>query len=153
VRKTPEQHDPDWPRYPETILRFAAEPRVSIDLRRIVAEVEKNALARVGLDGSFAVMTAFDPGGTDLPPEENAERARRLEKRLREMGHGFVLVDACSPDGEHCERSVAVRMAKSDAIALAVEFQQVAIFWFDGERFWIVGAMRQAEVVSLPRKS
>src|SRR5437870_5389972 len=82
VRKTPDQHDPDWPRYPETILRFAAEPWVSIDLRGIVAEVEKNALARVGLDGSFAVITAFDPRGMNLPPDENAERRRRLEKRL-----------------------------------------------------------------------
>jgi hypothetical protein len=151
VRKTPDQHDPDWPRYPETILRFAAEPRVSIDLRRIITEVEKNALARVGLDGSFAVITAFDPGGMNLQPDENAERARGLEKRLPEIGYDFALVDACSPNGEHCERSVAVRMAKSDAIALAVEFQQVAIFWFDGERFWIVGAAGAAEPVRLPK--
>lgn len=151
MKKTPDQHDPDWPRYPETVLRFAAEPGISIDLRKIVAETDIAALARIGLDGPFAVITAFDPRGANLPPDENAERARRLEERLRQMEHDFVPVDACSPDGEHCECSVAVRMAKSDAVALAVEFQQVAIFWFDGERFWIVGAMGRAEAVRLPK--
>jgi hypothetical protein len=151
VKKTPDQHDPDWPRYPETILRFAAEPRISIDLRRIVTEVEKASLIRIGLDGPFAVITAFDPRGMNFPSEENAQRAEQLEERLRELGHFFVLVDACSPDGEHCESSVAVRMPKSGAVSLAVEFQQVAIFWFDGERFWIVGAMGQSEAVRLPR--
>jgi hypothetical protein len=153
VRKTPDQHDPDWPRYPETILRFAAEPRVSIDLREIVTEIEKAELARIGLDGPFAIITAFDPGGVNLAPEENAERARQLEKRLCEMGHGFVRVDACSPDGKHCECSAAVRIAKSDACSLAAEFRQVAIFWFDGERFWIVGAMVSADPIMLPRNS
>lgn len=151
MTKTPDQLDPDWQRYPETILSFAADPRFSIDLRKIVTDMEKAALTRIGLDGPFAVITAFDPRGMNLRPEENDERARRLESRLREMRQQFVPVDACSPDGKHCERSVAVRLAKSDAVALAVEFQQVGIFWFDGERFWIVAAMGAAEPVQLPR--
>src|SRR5258705_7310363 len=35
MKSTPEQHDPDWPRYPETVLSFSTDPAVEIDLREI----------------------------------------------------------------------------------------------------------------------
>lgn len=153
MKSTPDQHDPDWPRYPETILTFAAEPPVSIDLRAMPGERELSALARIGLAEPFAVMTAFDPRGENLTPEENDALSRQLDARLREMGHQFVRVDACSPDGEHCECSVAVRMTQSDAVRLACEFEQVALFWFDGGQFWIIGAMVPTDPMMLPRSS
>jgi hypothetical protein len=44
-------------------------------------------------------------------------------------------------------------MPQEDAIALARELEQVAIFWFDGERFWIVGALVETDPLMLPRSS
>ncbi len=44
-------------------------------------------------------------------------------------------------------------MAQEEAIALARELEQVAIFWFDGERFWIVGALVETDPLMLPRSS
>ena len=73
--------------------------------------------------------------------------------RLAKGGYRFVSVDACSPDRTHCERSVAVMMPQEKAIALARELEQVAIFWFDGKRFWIIGALMEAEPLMLPRNS
>jgi len=35
MKPTLDQHDPDWPRYPETLLSFATRPPVEIDLREI----------------------------------------------------------------------------------------------------------------------
>ena len=62
-------------------------------------------------------------------------------------------VDACSPDRSHCECSVAVVMEQDLALALGRELEQVAIFWFDGKRFWILGAIVEFDPLMLPRSS
>lgn len=150
---TPDSHDPDWPKYPETILSFSTTPPVKIDLRAIPSAGELAALNAAGLGEPFAITTAFDPRGENLPAAENERRARDLERRLVENGHRFTRVDCCSPDRSHCERSVAVVMPQQEAIDLARELEQVAIFWFDGQRFWIVGAMVETDPLMLPRSS
>lgn len=62
-------------------------------------------------------------------------------------------VDACSPDRSHCECSVAVVMEQKKALDLARELEQVAIFWFDGKRFWILGAIVESDPLMLPKNS
>jgi len=153
MRSTPDQHDPDWPRYPETILSFATEPVVEIDLREIPSERAIADLTAAGFGRPFAVLTAFDPGGRDLSPAENETRRRELDARLTAGGYKFAHVDACSPDRAHCERSVAVLMPQKTAIELARELEQVAIFWFDGKQFWILGVIVEEDPLMLPRTS
>ena len=153
MRATPDQHDPDWPRYPETVLEFATTPAVEIDLREIPSDDKIVALYSAGFDQPFAVMTAFDPRGENLPPAENEKRKQGLERRLRSSGYKFAEVDACSPDKSHCECSVAVVMPQEKALDLARELEQVAIFWFDGKRFWILGALVETDPLMLPRTS
>jgi len=146
----PDRQDADWERYPDTVLHFRSLPKLRIDLRAPLSAQDRAALARIGFAGEFAVITAFDPLGRDLPLEENAQRATKLETRLAELDHSFVRVDACSPGGSHCEASVAVGMPKSKAVRVASEFEQMAIFWYDGGRFWIVGALAISEPRVLP---
>jgi hypothetical protein len=148
---TPDQHDPDWPKYPETILSFSTQPPVEIDLREIPSAPALSRLKAAGLSQPFAIMTAFDPRGQNLSQAENEQRQRALDRKLTAMGHRFVRVDCCSPDRSHCECSVAVAMRQEEAIALAKELEQVAIFWFDGERFWILGALVDSDPMMLPR--
>lgn len=138
------------PRYPETILRFSIDPPLEIDLREIPSVSALAQLKAAGFDRPFAVLTAFDPRGRDLSADENGQRKRDLDQRLRADGYQFVQVDACSPDRSHCESSVAVVMPQDDAIALARELEQIAIFWFDGKRFWIQGAILEADPLMLP---
>lgn len=149
----PEQHDPDWPRYPETILSFSTNPPVEIDLRRIPSESALSLLKTAGFGDPFAVLTAFDPRGRNLSPAENETRKRDLDERLSASGYKFAHVDACSPDRSHCECSVAVTMPQKEALDLARELEQVAIFWFDAKRFWILGAIVEADPLILPRNS
>ena len=151
MQSTPDQHDPDWPKYPETVLTFSTTPKVEIDLRQNLPDTTLTELAEIGFDGPFAVMTAFDPRGRDLAAADNEKRRRELNQRLEKSGYRFVEVDACSPDRSHCECSVAVVMPQDRAVALAKELEQVAIFWFDGTRFWIVGALVEADALMLPR--
>ena len=150
---TPDQHDLDWPKYPETILQFAANPAIEIDLRQPVTPESISQLKRIGLGTPFAIMTAYDPRGQDLPTQENERRRKKLNDRLASDGYRFAQVDCCSPDGSHCERSVAVVMPQDAALDLARELEQVAIFWFDGERFWILGAIVDTDALMLPRSS
>jgi len=153
MKATPDQHDPDWPRYPETVLDFATTPAVKIDLRRVPSEDAIAALKAAGLGRPFAIMTAFDPRGENLSPAENKKRKHELDERLRSSGYRFAQVDCCSPDRSHCECSVAVVMPQQEAVDLARELEQVAIFWFDGSRFWILGALVETDPLMLPRNS
>jgi hypothetical protein len=153
MKVTPDQHDPDWPRYPETILEFATTPAVEVDLRKVPSEAAIGALKAAGLGQPFAIVTAFDPRGENLSPAENEKRTQMLEARLGASNYGFARVDACSPDRSHCECSFAVAMPQDKALELAREMEQVAIFWFDGTQFWILGALAEADPLMLPRSS
>jgi hypothetical protein len=44
-------------------------------------------------------------------------------------------------------------MPRPEALDLARELRQVAIFWFDGKLFWILGALVEADPLMLPRNS
>ena len=147
--KDPETLDPDWARYPNTILHL--DGGGTVDLRRPVNEETMRTLAALGLTGPFAVITAYDPRGEDLPPGENERHAAQFEGELRSRAVHFLHMDACSPDGEHCEASVAVKATYDSARQLAIDHGQVAFFWFDGERFWIAGALLETHPVALPR--
>jgi hypothetical protein len=153
MRSTPEQHDPDWSRYPETILRFSTQPGVEIDLRELPSKSALVQLRAAGFEDPFAVLTAFDPDGENLSRKENEKRKRDLDQRLTAEGYKFAHVDACSPDRSHCECSVAVVMPQEKAIDIARELGQVAIFWFDGKRFWILGVGVETDPLVLPRSS
>lgn len=147
----PDELDPDWHRYPDTVLHFRTDPAVRVDLREPVGRQAAAGLDAIGLSGPFAVLTAQDPRGRDEDADVNERRAERLGDRLVALGVYFIPVDACSPDGSHCEASVAAVMEREQATSLAREFEQVAMFWFDGEKFWIVGALAAADPVMLPR--
>jgi hypothetical protein len=153
MKATPDQQDPDWPRYPETILEFATTPAVEIDLRTIPSKAAIGALKAAGLGQPFAIITAFNPRGENVSPAENEKNTRELATRLRSSSYRFAQVDACSPDWSHCECSFAVVMLQDEALDLARELEQVAIFWFDGARFWILGALVETDPLMLPRNS
>ena len=153
MKPSPEQQDPDWSRYPETILEFATTPAIGIDLRKVPSKDAIEGLKTAGFGQPFAIITAFDPRGENLSLAENDKRTERLHARLRSTNYRFVLVDCCSPDGSHCECSFAVVIPQDEALDLARELEQVAIFWCAGARFWILGALAEADPLMLPRSS
>jgi hypothetical protein len=142
--------DERWSSYPETVLHFSGEPPAMVDLRVELTPALRKGLAALGLSGEFAVVTAFNPRGVDSSEEENERRMAELEAELESAGERFVRLDACSPDKSHCECSVAVETGRGRAIEIAKRFEQVAIFWYDGSRFWIYGAISEADPIQLP---
>lgn len=154
--------DEKWKRYPETVLDFQPAGGGTIDLRRPLDERVRAALREIGLTEPFAVVTAENPCGENAEDEPtaadeaeqrraNAARSDRLERELAAAGHHFVRVDGVAPDGDYREHAVAVVMPRAQAVALARRYRQVAIFWYDGRDFWLVGAMTDHEAERLPR--
>jgi len=142
--------DERWSSYPETVLFFAGETEVMVDLRVGVSPAVRGGLARLGLGEPFGVMTAFNPGGVDISDAENERRMKELEAELESSGDAFVRVDACSPDRSHCECSVALKGTLDRVIDMAKRWEQLAIFWFDGSGFWIYGAIEPIRPIKLP---
>ena len=44
-------------------------------------------------------------------------------------------------------------MPQKKALDLARALEQVAIFWFDGKRFWILGVVAETDPLILPHNS
>lgn len=154
--------DEKWHAYAHTVLEFQVPGAPRIDLRKRIGEDQRALLRRVGLAGEFAVLTAENPCGENAEDEptpadeaakqrENAGRRSRLERELDAAAARFVRVDGVAPDGEYREHGVAVEIPRQDAVALAKRFRQLAIFWFDGRDFWLVGAVADRPPERLPR--
>ena len=142
--------DERWSSYPETVLYFAGDPEIMVDLRIPVEPAVRNGLKATGLDKEFGILTAFNPRGKDIGEDENNRRLKELEAELGSSGDSFVRVDACSPDRSHCECSVAMQTSFERAIDIARRWEQIAIFWWDGSSFWIYGAIEDIEPIKLP---
>jgi hypothetical protein len=135
--------------YASTVLDFSGDPAGSIDLRRPLSRRDRRLLADHGLTGPFAIVTAWNPRGrTDHA--RNPERQSNLESEVAASGLAWVRLDGCSPDGVHREASLAVSMPEEEAQDLAVRFEQDALFWYDGDAFWLVGAIEPLGRVRLP---
>lgn len=154
--------DEKWARYPQTVLEFPLPGAPRLDLRRELGDPERALLRERSLTSPFAVLTAENPWGAnaeDEPTEaseeaaerRNAERRARLERELRDAGITFVRCDGVAPDGDYREHAVAMTADRATAVEIARRYRQLAIFWFDGRAFWLVGALADKPPQRLPR--
>ena len=152
--------DEKYSRYRQTVLEFCGDgPR--IDLRRPVDDAARRALAARGLGDGFAVLTAENPHGMneeDAPSgmEERARerandrRAATLMDELKGAGLHYARVDGVAPAGDYRERCVAVAGDRATGTALALQWRQLALFWYDGSTFWLLPAEADQEPQRLP---
>lgn len=151
--KNPEEIDPDWARYAETILSFAGDRPFELDLRENLTAEAHLEFQRRGFPRTFAVLTAHDPEGQDLTADENKLLQQRLEGELTDSGIHFLRVNACSMDRKHCECSVALDVDQERAVEIAAQHEQMAIFWYDGDAFWLIGVIVKSDPIRLPRSA
>lgn len=140
----------DWGEFRHTVLHFASEPPLRVDLRDPVSADVRAQLSALGFERSFGVITASNPMGRTEPAAVNAELGAKLQRDLAAMERRFTSVEACSPDGSHCEHSFAVVLELQPLVALACQYDQLAIFWYDGEAFWILPARSSVRALRLP---
>jgi len=83
----------------------------------------------------FALLTAFNPKGLSRNLADNESAQLKLEDDLAAAGYRKVRGSALDVRGGHREPMFAVfGMSLDEAVAVAQEFGQAAIVWFDGER-------------------
>ena len=136
--------DPGWASYAETILVIHGSTPVEVPLSRPIGARERAAFAAAGLPGPFGVLTADNPFGRPMSAEGNAARRTQLAAELDSAGVAAVRVDGYSPDRQHHEVGVALQWPQHEVVALAKRWEQSAIYWFDGESMWVIGALTVA---------
>lgn len=152
-----------WSQYPCTILEFGEPARLRIDLRQPLGSAERAILASLGLDRPFAVLTAENPmsehsdearsvAEQSASDSRNGVRREDLEAQLRAAGIEFQPCDGVAVEGDYREKGVAVVLPREQAVMLARRFGQLAIFWFDGRTFSLVGAVARNASVKLPKR-
>jgi hypothetical protein len=150
-----------WDAYLDTVLEFPEIPGVSVDLRAPVTPPTRRALRELVGGETFGVFTAENPAGQnveDAPSDseerrreaENDRRTSRLERELTAREVVFHRVDGVSPDGSYRERCVAALLPREEAMELARRYEQLALFWFDGNRFWLLPGTAPEEARTLP---
>ena len=137
------EDDPGWASYAETVLVFAGPGEFEIDLSFPVPPAAHRDLAARGLDRPFGLVTPCNPRGRPSSPGENEARLVRFLAELDLTGARYVRVDGSSPDRRYVERGVALSWPQGEIVALAKRWEQSAIYWWDGTRFWVVGALTE----------
>ncbi len=138
------EDDPGWAGYGRTILVFDGSPALEVDLARSPGGALRVQLAARGLDGPFGLVTPCNPRGRLISPQENDALVVRFLAELDAAGKRYVRVDGVSPDRRHVEHGVALAWSRADLLALARKWEQSAVYWWDGEAFWVIGALTSA---------
>jgi hypothetical protein len=145
--------DTFWTVYENALLRFGRARQTTVDLRNPVTAHLRAELSALGLNAQFAVITAHNPGGRTLSAIRNRWRNARLRVALAACRARVVPASGESRDGSHREQGFAAAMDRSDAVRLAQRFGQLAIYWFDGEHFWLDGVLAARPPERLPASS
>lgn len=138
------EDDPGWQGYADTILEVHLDPPAEVDLTCPITDRERAIWRAAGLSGAFGLVTPDNPFGRPLDEAANALRRERFQAELRERGAHPVRVDGLSRDRLHREVGVALAWPREDVVALARRWDQSAIYWFDGEAMWVIGALTDA---------
>ena len=126
-----------WTAYANTVLRFEGQRQIKIDLRLPLSDETRRVLTILLPEKTFAIVTPFNPGGRRAPAWANRWRYFRMRASLVARALPFAPADGESPDGRHRERGFAIAMGRGNAATLARSRGQLALYWFDGEAFWI----------------
>ncbi|MED5523233.1 DUF3293 domain-containing protein [Gallaecimonas pentaromativorans] len=86
----------------------------------------------------FAIVTAHNPRGKLLSEQANHHRDLQLAAELTAAGVKAQSLWGCSPDLKHREKSWALVMAKTPALALGQKLEQNAIFWVQNDELYLL---------------
>lgn len=97
-------------------------------------------------DVDFAIISAQNPAGQTEHPYLNLRRDNELQACLNRQRLPYRSVIGSAPDLSFQEKSWIVLCDKSQAIQLALQFEQNAIYWVEqGELFLVPVLLSQQE--------
>lgn len=86
----------------------------------------------------FAVITAWNPTHRVVPVQRNHRADRRLDRELARRRLPHWRATGCSPDRDHCEPGWAVAVDFAGALALARQFDQLALWWIENGQLELI---------------
>lgn len=119
--------------FSRTILELGAD-RIPVGVEVALDGDTLVRLQTLGVGPTFAVVTPFNPLGRALPDADNQRRLAEFRQQLERDGVSVVPADGWSPDRTHVERGMACNCTLEQGLALGRQWEQLAIFWFDGHR-------------------
>ncbi|MGZ9897140.1 DUF3293 domain-containing protein [Shewanella gaetbuli] len=78
---------------------------------------------------SFAIVTAYNPFGSQLTPSQNRLRDRQLQLKINTFQSPYRCLVGAAPDLSYMEKSWAIFIDKDQALELGREFKQHAIYY------------------------
>lgn len=89
-------------------------------------------LPKAGLPAVFGIVTACNPDGKTISPQENDNATDGFRKELEKEGHFYFSVTGGSLDFSHSEPGFGVLfLTMKEAIAWGIRYQQEAVFWVE----------------------
>ena len=113
------------------------------DLREPIPELPK----------TFHIITAYNPMGEVLYSKDNLERNKKLKAEILNHNHTAWEIMAMSQDKKHQEASFLTDAPKLLSIALAIEYNQRAIFQVNNDNLIIISCSSPNEVFAVDRFS
>ncbi len=123
--------------FSRTILELGAD-RITVGVEVALDGDTIVRLQTLGVGPAFAVVTPFNPLGRVLSDPDNQRRLAEFRQQLERQRLRAVPADGWSPDRTHLERGMACDSTLEQGLALGRQWEQLAIFWFDGERVMLV---------------
>ena len=100
--------------------------------------ISPDEILGLGLGSQFGIITACNPHGTVADETANIAQDRNLATWIAQEGYLARRATGWSQDRTHAEPGYAVAAPRSALINAAARFGQTAVFWFDGQCFWLV---------------
>jgi len=122
--------DAEAKRYHEATYVVRA-PDGTVRVRLMEQNGELDALLESAGVGTWAMMTAWNPGSTPLPPVENARAAAELVERLQTSGHVALSAEMIPDDDPTAREEWAFVMGMTAAAAreLGRRYRQTAVLF------------------------
>ena len=90
------------------------------------------------LPKTFHIVTAYNPMDEALSITENLKRNKKLKEKILNHDHSAWKIMAMSQDKKHLESSFVTDAPMELSIALAIEYNQRAIFQVKGDNLMII---------------
>jgi hypothetical protein len=86
----------------------------------------------------FAILTAYNPYGTEVSLEDNVDASQRLKGVLGQRGIECMPIIGAAPSGGHEEPGFGLNCQQNEVIELARLFKQIAYYWVSDGRIFLM---------------
>lgn len=89
----------------------------------------------------FFIITAYNPDGLTVSDQANKKADQSMQAEIARLGYNYFSVTGGSPDFSHAEPGYGLTCNREEALTLARQFRQDALFEVKSNRVFLVSAL------------